>query len=570
MVVHVLLLGKSAGVVPTRYDLLCALRRSSERSYHATSSYIWTEENLFSSLVPVPIPKGSLGLCAPETWRFYAFEAHFSVGGNDEDVRVAVMTLLDLTAAVDDLAVLVTEAEEHDKEESDVLLVELADVIECSEKIRAFYLDRWRAQEHNYHKSMVGRVTMKSGSVFVVPLPGGQQMEQPLQNIIPSSPFDCGKNRLAILSDLVTTDVTASLKYREREMTEALHSWACCVARVMRGESWHLVVAAVPPTVAEVANAHPELVRAALLHHVVRFPLHWLPNGMLAPTAPPTAGMVVHDVVREYRVLIQNNWCVRIPLHLPRYIVAHFQCADTPPAVVAQPLLTPSSLGRSNETTKDESAGSAEASGDELLWGLQLTVALQRLRKEDNSAHAAATEKVLEEVKYGDNSEFFSGGATAGDGCFRRRLWALQRKVMPVQNLREHDRGWLLEYAREAERLQFFTDNEADLVDKYMDYESGDNYDSSSSRSDAETEDESEVFGRDAADVPEDGCNMTFSQQLRIMENAIGENACETLLGDSQTEDDVLREVASNTLFINTVHMPFFGFLYVNGTRRFS
>ncbi|CBH11843.1 hypothetical protein, conserved [Trypanosoma brucei gambiense DAL972] len=557
MVLHVILLGTYSHSPPTRNDLLYSLRKHSQRSYHATSSYLWTEDNLFSNLTPLPLPE-TLFSSGTHRCGYYAFEAYLSLGGNDEDTRVTAMMLLDLTEAIQGLTAAVTESEgtvkgeEEEEEETDVLLLELADIIEHSEGTRGEYLSRWGAEEYDYHQRMVGRVIMMGGSVFVVPLRPNGQLRPRQKSLKQQSLRDKCYERLEPLLTLLEVDDSVRKRFLEEEMTEALQVWAHRVASTMREGSWHLAVVAVPAPVAELVDKNPTLARAALLHHTARQPLHWLRNGALAPTQYSGAESIVRGVVEEYRMLTQSGCYVRVPLRIPRYIFAHLHCSAAPPSLISTPLCATTYFPQQRSASGgDESCVAVEATEEELLHGLQLTIALQRLRREVAGPHAAVIESFLKDVKKGGGGNLQESNESGEDIFSQRYLCNLRRKVMNVPTLRSHSTSWLYAYAQEAERLQTLTGDDVNRLDDYLFNDGA----SACSGSDNTTESNEEETGRSHAVYPSERDETDVLLQLKEMEHIMELSTREAVLGGSGGERSELKKVASNALFLNTVHM---------------
>ncbi|EKF37830.1 hypothetical protein MOQ_001968 [Trypanosoma cruzi marinkellei] len=525
MVLHVVLLGKSTSTPLTRLDLLEALRRKSPRGYHATRSYLWTEDNLFTSLSPVPLfDVNSVGCC------YYAFRAELSCGGNNEDFRVAVMLLLDLTAAVDNLVAIATEKEDvesHEEEESNFLLVELADVLEQSKAIRSDYLKRWGAEEHNYHRTMARRVLLAAGCVYSLSL---SLQSSPCT---PSSYLEPQLHFLAMEAEMQN-------RCREDALTEALHQWANEVERVMREESCHLAVAAVPISVAELLDAHPQLVQTALLHHTVRQPLSWLAVGSQLSSSSKRSDGVVYSVIEEYRVLVQNKLYVRMPLRMSRYSFAHLFFAGLPRVLTEKPLSrteTPLTLlspvgGDGEEVEADER---------ELLLGLQLTIALHRLRCEVKGEHGFVIEQFLQELQC-RNERGYVGDMTPGNASMRRELNRLRRKLMPVATMRGDSMDWMRSYAQEAAMDYNVTEKEIARLEESM----LDNSESGTLSAD----DADDAFSNE-----DDGAPSGVSQQLEEMESFLEARMCEAVLSGLDVEEAALTNVADNVLFLETVQM---------------
>ncbi|EAN83401.1 hypothetical protein C3747_138g78 [Trypanosoma cruzi] len=525
MVLHVALLGKSTSTPLTRLDLLEALRRNSPRGYHATRSYLWTEDNLFTTLSPVPLfDVNSVGCC------YYAFRAELSCGGNNEDFRVAVMLLLDLTAAVDNLVAIATEKEDvesHEEEESNFLLVELADVLEQSEATCSDYLKRWGAEEHNYHLTMARRVLLAAGHVYSLPL------SLPSSPCTPSSYLELQFHFLAMEAEMQN-------RCREDALTEALHQWANEVERVMREESCHLAVAAVPISVAELLDAHPQLVQTALLHHTIRQPLSWLAVGTQLSSSSTRLEGVVNGVIQEYRVLAQNKLYVRVPLRMSRYSFAYLFFAGLPRVLAEKPLSrteTPLAL------LSHVGGGGEEVEADEreLLLGLQLTIALHRLRFEVKGQHTFVIERFLQELQCrnekGDVAEI-----TPENASLRRELDRLRRKLMPVATMRGDSIDWMRSYAQEAAMDYNVTEKEIDRLEVSM----LDNSESGTlSADDAD----------DAFSNKDDEAASGVSQQLEEMDSFLGARMCEAVLSGSDVEEAALTNVADNFLFLETVQM---------------
>ncbi|ESL10558.1 hypothetical protein TRSC58_01708 [Trypanosoma rangeli SC58] len=528
MVLHVMLLGKSARSPLTRQDLLTKLRRSSPRGYHATCSYRWTEDSLFTSLSPLPLSavNGSESC-------FYAFKADLSCGGNNDDVRVVVMLLMDLTAAVENLIATATEKEEvgsQETDESNVLLIELADVWEKSEEVRRAYLERWGAEEHDYHHTMVRRVMLSAGHVYALPLS--------LRPTLPAQSLGLG-----LYLQFLAMDAGMRKRYREDAATEALHLWANEVERTMREESCHLTVAAVPPSVAELVDAHPQLVQAALLHHTVRQPLSYLAAG--SQSSPTRSEEIVYSVIQEYRVLMRSKRYVRMPLYMSRYSFAHLFCASLPRLLVEKPLSQTHSLSIPVFTV-GESSEEVEADERELLHGLQLTIALHRLRCEIKGQHTFVIEQFLKELQC-RNERIATSGGEADDASLQRRLDRLRRKVMPVVSMRGGSVDWMRSYAQEAAMAHDVTEKGIARFEEFM-------LDNGASGSTSESNDD--VEEEDGAFYSEDGeATAGVSRQLEEMDCFLEMRMRQAVLGSSEVGNATLSRVADNVLFHETVQM---------------
>ncbi|RNF13199.1 uncharacterized protein Tco025E_06294 [Trypanosoma conorhini] len=529
MVLHVTLLGKSTRSPLTRHDLLTKLRRSSPRGYHATRSYHWTEDSLFTGLSPVPLSVFNASGCC-----YYALKADLSCGGNPEDVRVAVMLLMDLTAAVENLIALATEKDDaasHEAEEDNVLLIELADVWEQSEEVRRAYLERWGVEEHNYHQTMVRRVMLAAGDVYVLPLSlqptlltQGQELEPQLQFLA----LDAGGRR----------------RCREEAATEALHLWASEVERVMREESCHLAIAAVPASVAELVDAHPQLVRAALLHHTIQQPFSCL--AVEAQSSPTRSEEILYDVIQEYRVLVRNKHYVRMPLSMSRYSFAHLFCASLPRILVEKPLSQTQTLS-SSFSHAGGSSEEVEADERELLLGLQLTVALHRLRCEVNGQHAVIIEQFLKDLQCSNELRATRSGGEDSSVSFQRRLDYIRRKVMPVASLRGDSVEWMRSYAQEAAMAYNVTEKGFARLEEAMlgNRES----DTVSESSDAAEDSDGALFNSD------DEVAAGVSRQLEEVDSFLEARMRQAVLGGCDVEEAALDRVADNALFLETVQM---------------
>nr|CCC48502.1 conserved hypothetical protein [Trypanosoma vivax Y486] len=548
-ILYVTLVGRCAPTPPTRSDLLHALRGCSPRCYHATSSYIWTEDNFFTSLRPYQThPATALGAANP----FYAFVADMSCGGNEEDVRVVVMILHDLTVAVKDLVAVVTEgsgvavnSKEENGERSDVLLVELADTIEESEEAREAFLRRWGADEHDYHQSMVGRVLMTAGAIYVAPL----HMEKSIATRVTQVVDGC-KRRVSVPLTLLEMDSSERESLREPTMTEALHRRLGDTFRLMREESWHRAIVAVPMLVAEIVYKQPCLVQDALLHYVVRHPLQWLRNGKMLPTFSPTVEDLVSTVVQEYRMMLQNLRHVRIPLHMPRYVFAHLFCAPVPPSVLAEPLERTIETARLSILTgkTQEVDVLLETNKEEVLLGLQLTIALQRLRKEMPYPHGRVIDDFLADVAGKEKEK-------EGDlrGAPLRYLRRLRRRLMPVPTTSAHSTEWMRAYAMEAAQTQLITDNELAGFDEYMcgavDCES-----SSSETDKLAWSDGSDLCAFGFNSSMDNDCENAF-RQLEEIEEPLETEVRDAVLAGSHNEELELERLAANPLLRETVQL---------------
>ncbi|ORC90860.1 uncharacterized protein TM35_000072840 [Trypanosoma theileri] len=545
MVLHISLVGKSNHSPPTRLDLLEKLRRFSPRAYHATRSYLWTEDNLFTNLSPVKIitavaPKGDCDCCY-----YYAFKADLSCGGNNEDVRVVAMLLLDLTAAVEEIAAIITEQEDVGEEDvSDVLLVELADVVEQSEERRRAYLRRWAAEEHNYHRKMVNRVVLSSGDLFILPL------SLPYTTFIQNE-SEKENDKIKVSLAFLSLDKETKEHCRERELTEALHDWANGVERVMREESWHLAIVSIPASVAELINVYPHLVQKALLHHSVREPLHWLQSGTLASISSSHAEDIVRVVIQEYRILVQNNRYVRVPLRMPRYTFAHFYCTSIPPSLRSEPLV----VNYSSNTQKNNL--NIVTDEKEVLLGLQLTIALHRLRCEVPGSHKEVIEQFLKDLqRRNDETSMISNVVNdPNDVLSQRRLNRLRRRMMPVASMQGHSTDWMRTYAQEAARMYDVTDKEFARFDENM-------LNSSESDSSSQEENNTDKYESDddTISTTEDEIH-AVEREIEEMEPLLEAKMREAVLGrdgvcsGNENETAALAAVAENVLFRETVQM---------------
>ncbi|KAH9580012.1 hypothetical protein LSM04_006208 [Trypanosoma melophagium] len=535
MVLHISLVGKSNHSPLTRLDLLEKLRRFSPRAYHATRSYLWTEDNLFTSLSPVP-----LAVEAPRQSCYYAFKADLCCGGNNDDVRVIAMLLLDLTAAVDGIVAAVTEEEEEDA--SDVLLVELADVVEESDEIRRAYLRRWGAEEHNYHRKLVHRVVLSSGNLFVLPL------SLPYTNFI--------KNESRKGNDIMELPlVFLNMKKEtqecclERELTEALYDWSNGVERVMREESWHLTIVAVPATVAELIDLYPHLLQKALLHHSVREPLHWLQSGKLASMSSVFTEDIVRIIIQEYRILLKNNLYVRVPLKMPRHTFAHFYSTSLPPSLRSEPLVI------NHSSTRDEKNLNIVTDEKEVLLGLQLTIAIHRLRYGVPGSHGEVIERFLKDFQRRKDET----SAISKDVFSQRSLNRLRRRMMPVASIQGHSTDWMHVYAQEAAMTYDVTDNELAHFDETMLNSTG----SDSSSQEEHNSDEYESDGTGSTLDDDDDASYGVDRAIAEMEPLLEAKMREAVLGSSSgginenenEETAALAAVADNVLFRETVQI---------------
>lgn len=534
MALHVLLVGRCLHSPPTREQLLKLLRRHSPRSYHATRSYLWTEDNLFTGLTPVRLADADFhGYC------HYAFRADLLFGGNNDDVRVTVMLLLDLTSAVDDLVAIVTEEDEPEvrgnsgeNEEVNVLLIELADVLEESEEMRNLYLTRWGVEEHDYHRTMVRRVMLAAGGVYALPL-----------RLTVSAQEDDMALPLAFLA----MDAETRERCREPAVTEALHAWANKVARVMREESRHLTVVAVPASVAGLLDVYPQLTRAALLHHTVRKPLTWLANGKQVSTVLGKTENIVSGVIQEYRMLIHHRRYVRLPLCMSRYLFAFFFHAALPPCLTKEPL---TQEGLPFLLSAPENDMDVAADEGELLLGLQLTIALHRLRCEVKGSHSTIIEEFLKDVQLGGEKGTV-GAAGPHDFFSQSELDRLRRKVMPVSAVRGDPIDWMRACAREAEMEYNLTEKELARLEEVMLSHS-----ESESFSDPDEEEEEKRSDNGDGGLTRDTENVDISGQLEEMESLMETHVREALLGGGcDSENTVLDNVSDNILFLQTLQM---------------
>ncbi|KEG10898.1 hypothetical protein DQ04_03171020 [Trypanosoma grayi] len=547
MVLHVALVGKCNRSPPTRVDLLKRLRRTSPRSYHATRSYLWTEESLFERLAPVSLDAANSGGSF-----YYAFGADLSCGNNDDDVRVTIMMMLDLTAAVNDMVAILTEREggaagaNVEEADSNVVLVELADVVEQSEESRSAYLTRWGAEEHNYHRTMAHRVLLSAGKVYVVPLPARHscrlQQDAQLQEREKSIPFA-----------FLAMDGAAREELHDPAATRALHEWSNGVARVMREESWHFAVAAVPASVGELVHTYPQILQPALLHHSVREPLHWLRDGKLAPMTSDCTEGIIRGVIQEYCVQVQNGRYVRLPLRMPRHTFAHFYCAGlSAPSTVAA-AAAEEALARARASLAGNRGADMEADSAEVFLGLQLTIALHRLRSEVSGPHSTAIDSFLKERQC--RNEESTAICLTDDISSQNELGDLRRKVMSVASRRGDSIEWMRAYAQEAAVAYNMTDNEVLRLDESMlGLGETDTLSTESNNYDSDDDDDDDGSATSAGDD-----STVASRHVEEMESLLEAGMCEAVLGsshdDEAEEEAALEKVADNILFLETVQM---------------